>query len=53
MAYDIYVNGELVDTEMSFTDAMMYIQEHNLWIAEEVEHINEIDPTIELYCVEA
>lgn len=40
MAYDIYFNGELVDTEMSFMDAMMYIQGHDLFI-------------IELYCVEA
>ena len=53
MAYDIYFNGELVNTEMSFMGAMMYIQGHDLFIIDEKEYINEIDPTIELYCVEA
>lgn len=53
MAYDIYFNGELVDTQMSFMGAMMYIQGHDLFVIDEKEYINEIDPTIELYCVEA
>lgn len=53
MDYDIYFNGELVDTEMSFMDAMMYIKGHDLFVIDEVEYINEIDPTIELYCVKA
>lgn len=26
MCYDIYFNGELVSNELSFMDAMMYIQ---------------------------
>lgn len=53
MACDIYFNGELVDTEMSFMDAMMYIKDHDLFVIDEVEHIDVLDPTIELYCVEA
>lgn len=52
MAYDIYFNGELVDTEMSFMDAMMYIRDHDLFVIDEVEHLNLTDPTIELYCEE-
>ena len=52
MAYEVYVNGELVDVEMSFMDAMMYIQRYDLFIIDEQEHIDWTDPTIELHCVE-
>lgn len=43
MFYDIYFNGDLVSTELSFTDAMMYIK----------GHIDLTDPYVKLYCVEA
>lgn len=52
MVYDIYFNGELVSTELSFMDAMMYINRHDLFVAEE-EYIDLIDPYVRLYCVEA
>lgn len=53
MFYDIYFNGELVSTELSFMDAMIYINGHNLFVAEEEEHIESTDPYVILYCEEA
>lgn len=53
MFYDIYFNGDLVSTELSFMDAMMYINGHNLFVTEEEEHIDLTDPYVKLYCVEA
>lgn len=53
MVYDIYFNGELVSTELSFMDAMMYINGHNLFVANEEDHIDLTDPHVILYCVEA
>lgn len=52
MVYDIYFNGELLSTELSFMDAMMYIKGHNLFVVEEEEHIDVIDPCVILYCEE-
>lgn len=53
MSYNIYFNGDLVSTELSFMDAMMYINGHNLFVAEEEENIDLPDPCVILYCVEA
>lgn len=53
MVYDIYFNGELMSTELSFMDAMMYINGHNLFVAEEEEYIDVVDPYVILYCMEA
>lgn len=52
MFYDIYLNGELVRTELSFMDAMVYISEHDLRVIKEEEHIDLIDPYVILYCEE-
>lgn len=57
MAYDIYFNDELVDTEMSFMDAMMYIQGHDLFVIDEKEYImyeeeDTDDNTVKIYCEE-
>lgn len=53
MVYDIYFNGEVVSTELSFMGAMMYINGHNLFVAKEEEYIDVVDPYVKLYCVEA
>lgn len=53
MSYNIYFNGDLLSTELSFMDAMMYINGYNLFVAEEEEHIDLTDPHVILYCVEA
>lgn len=53
MSYDIYFNGELVSTELSFMGAMMYINGHNLFVVKEEEYIDIGDPYVILYCVEA
>lgn len=53
MSYEIYFNGELMSTELSFMDAMMCINGHNLFVAEEEEHIDLTDSYVKLYCVEA
>lgn len=53
MSYNIYFNGNLVSTELSFMGAMMYIIGHNLFVAKEEEHIDVLEPCVILYCVEA
>lgn len=53
MFYDIYFNGELVSTELSFINAMMYIKGHNLIVADEDEHVDFADTYVRLYCEEA
>ena len=54
MLYEIYFNGELLSTELSFMDACLYLSEHLLAVAEENERREQDDTMIvELYCVEA
>lgn len=54
MLYEIYYNGELLSTELSFMDASLYLSEHLLMVREEDE-CREQDDTmvVKLYCEEA
>ena len=54
MLYEIYFNGELLSTELSFMDACLYVSEHLLAVVEENERREQDDTMIvELYCEEA
>lgn len=54
MLYNIYFDGELLSTELSFMDACLYLSEHCLSVREENEIQEQDDGIIvELYCAEA
>lgn len=54
MLYNIYFDGELLSTELSFMDACLYLSEHCLSVREENETQEQDDSIIvELYCAKA
>ena len=54
MLYNIWFNGEMISTEVSFMDACLYLSEHCLTVREEDEYMDEDNAYIvNLYCVEA
>ena len=54
MLYNIWFNGELISTEVSFMDAQLYLSQYCLVVREENEHMDEDNAYIvDLYCEEA
>lgn len=53
MLYNIWFNGEMISTEVSFMDACLYMSEHCLTVCEEDENLEQDNWYVNLYCVEA
>ena len=53
MLYNIWFNGKMITSEVSFMDACLYLSEHCFIIVDEVEDLEDDNYTVNLYCVEA
>lgn len=52
MLYNIWFNGEMISTEVSFMGACLYLSEHCLMVCEEDENLEQDNWYVNLYCVE-